>query len=196
MRTLICAIFVLLAKLATATPVPQSIPWPTPTPCENCLRIQFDHLAMQIPVTLAGRILVPDTGLPGLVLLPDPESAKNGIYLLHEPSSPIMEALKRKDLDRKYRILTLPDLLHRLGHDTQEAELQSFFAALGFDASASVTVAKHGKLTVWRVIHPDPASNVLYIAADNHARLYKIAGHITDTTWKNLLSHMRFAPPP
>jgi len=196
MRALIGLVFLLTAVLAMATPVPKHVPWPPKAPCAGCVLIQFDHIELRIPATLAGRILIPDIGTPALTLLPSPDSADNGIYLLHEDSASVMAVLKREGLDHRYGVHNLPELLRLLASPPPDKRLDQVFTVLGFDDSATITVARRGKLTVWRIVHPDPVLNVLYIAANDHTKLYKIAGHITDATWQDLLAHMTFSPPP
>ena len=196
MRSLIGLTFLFVASHVTATPEPKSISWPPESPCKNCILIQYDHIEMNIPAALAGRILVPDVGTPALTLLPDPDSTNNGIYLLQEDPNPILAVLKRDGLDRRYNIHDLPGLLRLLTKLPPDKRLASILAVLGFDDTATVTVTRQGKLTVWRIVHSDPLLNVLYVAADGHSKLYKIGGNITDTTWQSLLAHMSFSPPP
>ncbi|HHH47394.1 MAG TPA: hypothetical protein ENK51_00680 [Gammaproteobacteria bacterium] len=196
MRSLIGLVFLLAAGCATATPEPKPIPWPVESPCARCVLVQYDHIEMRIPVALAGRILIPDIGAPALILLPNPDSADNGIYFLQEDPAPVLAVLKRESLDRRYAIHDLPSLLRLLASPPSDKRLARVFAMLGFDDAAIVTVARHGKLTAWRIVHSDPLMNVLYIAADDHSKLYKIAGNLSDATWHSLLAHMTFSPPP
>ncbi len=196
MRSLFGLVLFLMAGAAMAVPAPKHVSWPPRAPCTGCVLIQYDHIEMQIPAGLARRILVPDIGTPALTLLPAPDSAAGGIHLLHEDPAPVLAVLERDGLHRRHGIGNLPDLLRLLAHPPPDDRLARAFALLGFDDAATVTVARRGKLTAWRIVHPDPLNNVLYIAADGHARLYKIAGRLTDATWQSLLAHMAFSPPP
>ncbi len=196
MRSLIGILLVLATGFAGASPEPRKVPWPPAATCAACIRIQFDHIELKLPPALTARIVVPDIGVPALALLSDPESADTGIYLLHENPSPILDLLKRDGLDQAFGIRALPDLLRLTGKARRDTRLKPLFEALGFDEKATVTRAQRGPITVWRIRHPNPIDNHLYIAIDGHAKLYKISGAVTDATWRALLAHMAFRPPP